>query len=386
MTNSFNVSFISSIENIDATEWSKLIDTDYPFIQQGFLLALEESGATSAETGWQPSHLIIKQDRQLTGFVPLYIKSHSYGEYVFDFQWADAYHQSGINYYPKLVTAIPYTPATGERFYFEHLISRNESLKKNIYSNINQAIQQLSNEQSISSWHILFPTKYESDNLVDSGLMQREGVQYHWFNKDYQNFDDFLAGCKLKQRKNIKRERRSITEQGIDIRILEGNEITTDLWKHFYLFYQMTYSKRSGHGGYLNQDFFDLIGQYIPNSIVMMVASIDDKIVAASLSFKDSKNLYGRYWGCLQEFDFLHFELCYYQGIEYCIQNKLEKFDAGAQGEHKIQRGFEPIKIYSNHWIAYPDFSRAIQDFVKREAVIVEENIEVLKGKLPFKK
>jgi len=386
MPNSFEFTFISSVANIDATEWSKVINSDYPFIQQGFFLALEESGATSEQTGWKPYHLVIKQDNKLQGFMPLYVKTHSYGEYVFDFQWADAYHQSGINYYPKLVTAIPFTPATGKRIYLDHSINQDRAAKKTVYSNINQEIQQLSIEQKMSSWHILFPTRDESDELINSGAMRREGIQYHWCNHNYHSFDDFLSGCKLKQRKNIKRERRKVKEQGIEIRVVEGNDITSELWQQFYLFYQMTYAKRSGHGGYLNQKFFELVGQYIPDSIVMMIASVDGKIVAASLLFKDSRNLYGRYWGCLQEFDFLHFELCYYQGIEYCIQHQLKKFDAGAQGEHKIQRGFEPTKTYSNHWIAQPEFSNAIQDFVKREGKLIDDNMEILKQKLPFKK
>lgn len=380
----FDISLIQSVGDIEPSLWAKVINTDYPFIQHGFLLALEESGATSDKSGWQPTHLVVKQDDELKGVMPLYLKSHSYGEYVFDFQWAEAYHQTGINYYPKLVTAIPYTPSTGKRFYFDNIIDNSAMEKAALYSKIQQVIQKLSIDQQISSWHILFPTKEESDLLKTTGSMARLGIQYHWLNEGYQSFEDFISHCKLKQRKSIKRERILVSKQGIEISILQGDEISENIWQKFFLFYQLTYMKRSGHGGYLNQSFFDLIGQHLPNSIVMIIAKIDDEIVAASLFFKDSTTLYGRYWGCVKEFKFLHFELCYYQGIEYCIKHQLKKFDAGAQGEHKIKRGFTPIKTYSNHWVANADFSKAIQDFVVQEAMQVEENIQLLRMKLPF--
>ncbi|MDH5432751.1 MAG: GNAT family N-acetyltransferase [Gammaproteobacteria bacterium] len=383
MSISHEIKLIKSLNEIDTNQWSQVIQTDYPFIQYEFLKAMEDSGATCAKTGWQPLHLTIWQDENLVGLMPLYLKDHSYGEYVFDFQWADAYFRSGLNYYPKLLSAIPYSPVSGKRIYLaESCVSHEQE----IINQIVKSIEKIAEEKSLSSCHLLFPLVEESNKLQESGWVKRLGVQYHWFNDEYQDFDEFLAACKLKYRKNIKRERKSVDSQGIDIEVLQGKEITETIWQEFYMFYQLTYMKRSGHGGYLNQDFFQQIGNRMKDSIVMIVAKSDDEIVAASLFFRDSNNLYGRYWGCIREYDFLHFELCYYQGIEYCINNGLKKFDAGAQGEHKIQRGFRPVQTFSNHWITHPDFSSAIGRFINDEKSLIKADIKRLEKKLPFKR
>jgi predicted N-acyltransferase len=390
MTKHLEISFIQSIEQISVEAWGKVINCDYPFIQYDFIKALEVSGATSAKSGWLPYHLLIKDKQNLVGLMPLYIKNHSYGEYVFDFQWANAYHQSGLDYYPKLITAIPFTPATGQRIYLDESIDKLATYKK-----IQEKIETLCLEQNLSSWHVLFPTNQESIKLSDSNTFSRLGSQYHWFNRSYTNFEEFLANCKTKQRKNMRRERRGVEQQQLKIKMLSGEQITESLWQHFFAFYQSTYAKRSGNYGYLSESFFKLIGKQLPQSIVMGVATLNEataegaqqveKIVAASLFFKDKNTLYGRYWGCSQEFDYLHFELCYYQGIDYCIKNQIQKFDAGAQGEHKIPRGFEPIETYSNHWVAHPEFDNAIRRFVEEEKRYVAQSITELEKKLPFK-
>lgn len=379
-TNNFEFKFITSIEQISRCEWNSLVQSDYPFIQYDYLQALESSGCVNPQTGWQPNHLIVHLNKQVVALMPLYIKNHSYGEYVFDFQWANAFHQSGLNYYPKLLSAIPFTPCAGERLCIKS--EYRETLQPLI-------IEQLVNHakrQNIGSWHLLFPENDLSTVKQHSGLMQRLGMQYRWFNKNYQSFSEFLAGCKMKQRKNIKRERRTVADSKVKLRVVEGSDITQALWEDFFYFYQRTYAKRSGNIGYLNQRFFESIGRTMAASIVMVVASLETDVIAASLFFKSKNALYGRYWGASAEFEFLHFEACYYQGIEYCISQGLEHFDAGAQGEHKIPRGFEPIETYSYHWIADEQFRRAISNFVDQEALVVKDSINELKRKLPYRR
>ncbi|WP_444994041.1 GNAT family N-acetyltransferase [Aliikangiella sp. IMCC44359] len=379
MSNQLSVSF-QSICQIKRDEWTNIINSDYPFIQYEFLHALEISQCVSEENGWIPAHLTVKDGENIVALVPLYIKKHSYGEYVFDFQWADAFHQSGFNYYPKLITAIPFTPVTGQRIYFAKGYCDDR-----LFEYINQTIKEFCKERNIYSWHILFNLLSESSAFHRLGDFKRTGMQYHWFNRDYASFDDFLLNCRAKPRKNIKRERRIISEQEIETKVIEGAQVSELTWKKFYSFYKMTYLKRSGHSGYLTYEFFSLIGRLMKEYIVLIAAYKNKEMIAASLFFKDHSTLYGRYWGCNQEFEFLHFELCYYQGIEYCIQHQLNKFDAGAQGEHKIQRGFEPIETYSNHWIAHPQFYAAISHFVVEEEKYVKQAMQELTKKLPFK-
>jgi len=380
MSSNLTFSLIESIQDIRALEWSRVINTAHPFIQYDFLFSLEKSAATTLDSGWSPKHLIIKLNNELVGLMPLYLKSHSYGEYVFDFQWANAYHQSGLAYYPKLVSAIPFTPATGQRIYLDESINNQRT-----YQEITDFIREFCLQQDISSWHLLFSAVAESKSLSAANTIARLGMQYHWFNKSYLDFEHFLSACKLKHRKNIKRERRVVKQQGFNISIINGEDISDLLWQQFFIFYQKNYIKRSGNYGYLSELFFKMLGNSMPETIVMAVASLNNQVVATSLFFKDEKTLYGRYWGASQEFEFLHFELCYYQGIEYCIRNKLDKFDAGAQGEHKIKRGFKPIKTYSNHTIIHPQFESAIRHFVGQEQIYIEQSIQELQQKLPFK-
>jgi predicted N-acyltransferase len=359
--------FLHSINEIPEKQWNALFASDYPFIQHSFLQALELTGATCLETGWAPQHPVVYDQQTPVAAMPAYLKSHSYGEFVFDFQWASAYERSGRSYYPKLLSAIPFSPVSGPRLG----AARDYSLQNMLAVLLNDSKKYV-RENSLSSWHILFPQEALSEQLKANGLLQRCAVQFHWFNDNYSDFDDFLARCNSRHRKNIRKERKKVAEQAINLSVIEGKDITDSQWQAFYLFYQLTYLKHSGHGGYLKPEFFYLLASRMPDHLVMIIASVDQQMVAASLCLKDAHTLYGRYWGCDREFDFLHFETCYYRGIEYCISNGLKRFDPGAQGEHKIQRGFKPVFTYSNHWIENESFRTAIADFLGRETRYME--------------
>jgi predicted N-acyltransferase len=376
----FTAEFLTSLEQITSTQWNGITGTDYPFLRHEFLYGLETTGCTTAETGWQPCHLLLRRGNALVAVMPLYLKSHSYGEYVFDWSWADAWRQSGLSYYPKLVTAIPFTPATGPRLCSAPGEDADQCLRAAV-----AAIQTLAKQRHISSWHLLFPEEAVSTKLLAAGLHRRAATQFHWFNEGYGNFEDFLATFNSRKRKALNKERRRVTEQGLVLTTLTGAQIGTQAWEQFYHFYQLTYAKRSGHGGYLSRDFFVHTAAGMGDQVVMTLAYLDTKAVAGALYFRSSDTLYGRYWGCAREFDFLHFEACYYQGIEYCIAHKLARFDPGAQGEHKIQRGFRPITTWSNHWIADPRLAAAVGDFTRREAQHNEEYRQAAARLLPFK-
>ncbi|WP_101758594.1 GNAT family N-acetyltransferase [Oceanicoccus sp. KOV_DT_Chl] len=382
------VSFIDSVSLIDSEQWNAITGIDYPFTRHEFLLALETSGATNRETGWQPQHVTVYQSNagkeKLIAVMPLYLKYHSYGEFVFDWSWADAYRRHGLDYYPKLLSAIPFTPATGPR-----LCVAADCDATIVNEAVISAIYQHAESLGVSSIHILFPDQTACEAFQLEGLAARHGAQFHWFNQGFTDFDDFLATFSSRKRKNLRKERMAVADQNLTLEVFEGHEISSDIWQRFYYFYQMTYAKRSGHGGYLDQEFFELIGKTIPENLVLVLAYDNNKggqAIAGALNFRDSKTLYGRYWGCIREFEFLHFEACYYQGIEYCIANHLQRFDPGAQGEHKIQRGFTPVRTYSNHWIAHPDFRLAVDDFLLRDNAATADYIEQATTLLPFKK
>lgn len=376
----YSAEFVTSLAQIQAEQWNAVTGTHYPFLRHEFLLGLEETQCTTAETGWQPCHLVLRHGQEIAAVMPLYLKSHSYGEYVFDWSWADAWRQSGLEYYPKLVSAIPFTPATGPRLCCAQGYEETNTLEVAV-----RAIQQFATERGISSWHLLFPTEEVSTQLLQMGLHRRAATQFHWFNEGYTSFDEFLATFNSRKRKSLKRERKRVAEQGLELTTLSGAQIEPQHWEQFYHFYQMTYGKRSGHGGYLTQDFFLKTAAAMGEQVVMVLATLDSRAVAGALYFRSHDTLYGRYWGCEQEFDCLHFEACYYQGIEYCIANKLRRFDPGAQGEHKIQRGFRPIATWSNHWIADPKLSAAVGDFTRREEQHNKSYQQSAETLLPFK-
>jgi len=371
--------FIKRLSMIDANSWNAVSGKDYPFTRYEFLKAFEDSGAVGGDSGWVINHLLVYSSEDLVAVMPNYLKHHSYGEYVFDHAWADAYQRHGLQYYPKLLSTIPFSPLTGPRL----CVSAGQD-KRYIQQAIVDFMTQHCEKKKISSWHILFPNESDSNNFEDK-LLKRRAVHFQWFNRDYQHFDNFLDTFSSRKRKNLRKERKLVEEQGIQLEVFEGDSIPDSIWERFYYFYQMTYAKRSGHGGYLCKSFFQTLAKEMPESIVLVLAKHGSEYIAGALNFRDSNTLYGRYWGCLKEFKHLHFECCYYQGIEYCIKNKLERFDPGVQGEHKIQRGFRPVFTYSSHFINDVNFRHAIAGFLEQEDQMIQEyQLDTCKY-LPFK-
>jgi len=370
---------IHSMAQVDCANWNRLSGEAYPFLRHEFLLALEQSGSVCEQTGWAPAHLLVSDNKKLVAFMPLYLKQHSWGEYVFDHQWAQAYQQNGLDYYPKWLTAIPLTPCQGTRIVIKADIDPLEVMRILL-----AFIKQLSEQRGISSWHCLFPVPQQAEQLRSLGLSIREGVQFHWFNRGYQDFNAFLQTLSASKRKMIKRERRRVSEQGVHLLRIAGQDVSDLQWQVFFQFYTMTYLKR-GSQAYLNLAFFQQLAATMGEQLLLVLAVKDDKYVGAALSFVGSDTLYGRYWGCYEEYNSLHFEACYYQGLDYCIEQGLKRFDSGAQGEHKISRGFEPIATYSAHWIKDARFATAIDQFLAREQKAVQLYKQDAATYLPFK-
>jgi len=374
--------YLTSIHEVSPAAWNALTGTDYPFLRHEFLAALEDSESACSKTGWTPQHLIVEDavSRTLMACLPLYCKQHSYGEYVFDWSWADAWERTGQSYYPKLVSCIPFTPATGPRLSILEGWERDAILKL-----VFQSIEERAQALNASSWHHLFPDAKASHELVHMGVARRTGCQFHWLNRGYDSFDNYLSTFTARRRKTIRQERRRVLNQGFEFQQVSGRDVSPEEWELFYHFYQRTYLKRSGNVGYLGASFFQRVAEALPDQLIMVWARLDGERAAGSLYFRSAGTLYGRYWGCAQEYDCLHFEACYYQGIDYCIAQGLHTFDAGAQGEHKIQRGFEPVLTYSNHWIKDEGFSHAVNDFLGREHLEVLAYQAACRGHLPFK-
>ena len=357
---------------------SKLDAIPYPFMRPEFLDALEQSKSVCAESGWRPIHLSLQSEHG-TGFMPLYLKQHSMGEYVFDHAWANAYHENGLEYYPKLLTAIPFTPSTGPR------ITGIDNLNANHCGQLLEEVLSVADETGASSWHLLFPDNQLLALFDDPRLLRRSGVQYHWHNRDYGCFEDFLSIMNSRKRKMVRKERAEIARQDIDVEVLVGKAIDADIWALFYQLYERTYAKRNGTRGYLTETFFSQIAGTMPEQLAMAVARQNGVPIACALYFFDSDTLYGRYWGSVGEFSYLHFELCYYRGIEFAIKLGLKRYDAGAQGEHKLMRGFEPTQTVSLHWIKHPQFNDAVAQFLKREDKGIAEHMRQANELLPFK-
>jgi len=378
----YSYRFIDSISHISDKQWNAITGNNYPFLRYEFLHALEDSGSVTEKIGWQPQHLIIENaEGKPVATLPLYIKSHSYGEYVFDWSWADAFQRHGLLYYPKLLSAIPFTPATGPRLSVDNA-HNNADIMPVVY----QALQDRSQAIGASGWHVLFPEPSELGYWESIDVDQRLGCQFHWKNNNYQSFDDFLASFSSRKRKDVKKERRRAIENDIHIKRLTGNEITLEHWQQFYHFYQITYAKKSGHGGYLTPEFFQRLHHNMQDQLLLVMAYEGETAIAGALNFYDSETLYGRYWGAAKDIDCLHFEVCFYQGIEFCIENKLKRFDPGAQGEHKISRGFIPTITHSYHRIHHPEFRHAIQDFLVNEAEHIQQYQQETSTQLPFRK
>ena len=368
-----------SIHAFRPEEWDALNPSRYPCLLHGFLSSLEDSKSVGEGSGWEPLYASVKRGSDLVGAMVCYLKSDSYGEYVFDWAWADAYHRNGINYYPKCVTAIPFTPATGPRV----LLKDGEDY----FKITEQLIEVLKNEfaERVSSWHILFPDERSSQLLrSDGSWLERFGVQFHWFNDGFKNFDEHLATFNSKRRKEVRRERRRVSDQGIVFERLSGCQLDNQAIDIIFQCYQMTYRLR-GSLGYLNRAFFEYAVDRIPESIRVAFAIHQGKRIAMSFCLRDTKNFYGRYWGALYEVDCLHFETCFHQWIEDAIELGIERFDPGAQGEHKIARGFRPVKTRSLHWVKHSEFQLAIKQFLINERNHIDRYFETCDNHTPFK-
>lgn len=377
---SLQLRIIPQLNDIPAVQWDALSGArDNPFLSHAFLAGLEIHGCVGPQWGWYPQHLGLFEQDRLVGAVPMYRKTNSYGELVFDHAWADAYRRAGLDYYPKLVVAVPYSPVTGGRILLADGLEREAAAAQLI-----QGARQLAEEQQLSSLHWLFPHQDDLALLSSQGMLPRLGTQFHWHNHGYADFDDYLGQFSSAKRKKLKRERRRVSEQGISIEVLHGGEISPGQWQIFHEFYRDTFDKRGGYPT-LNEGFFRHLGAQLPNNVVLMLASYQGEYVAGALSLRSAETLYGRHWGCKADFHSLHFELCYYQGLDYCIRHGLQRFEPGAQGEHKVSRGFEPSPVWSAHWLAHPGFAEAVNGYLQQEQTMMRRYMQELREHLPFK-
>ncbi|MBA2409288.1 MAG: N-acetyltransferase [Gammaproteobacteria bacterium] len=369
-----------SLEAVGADEWNRLAGYDEPFLSHEFLVALERHGCVGKAFGWRPTHLLARdRDGALSGAMPLYIKTNSYGEFVFDWSWASAYERNGLEYYPKLVTAVPYTPITGPR-----MLVRTDAKASRVKDRLIESAVALAKERGFTGAHWLFTDPADTERLLAHDLMLRLGVQYHWHNDGYRDFNHFLDGFQSRKRKKIKRERARMPEQSIVLNIVHGDQAGERLWKTVHRFYTDTFDRKWGVPT-LNLGFFKEIGRTMGARVVLVMAELDSNPVACAINFRSDNALYGRFWGCDQAFHSLHFEACYYQGIDYCIRHGLQRFEPGAQGEHKIWRGFLPTRTWSAHWIAQPQFRVALTDFCRREQAAMEQEYQALWTLSPFR-
>ncbi len=372
---------LQSICEIPAADWNRcanLASVVYdPFVTHEFLSALEESGSATGRTGWQPFHLVIEEDGEQLGVVPMYVKNHSQGEYVFDYSWADAWQRSGQDYYPKLQVSVPFTPATGRRVLVAQPDPETEQT-------ILSACVQVSQQIDVSSVHMTFMPESQWQAAGKLGFLQRMDQQYHWHNAGYATFDDFLADLSSKKRKNLKRERRDALTHGLEIEWLTGSDLTESHWDAFYRFYMDTGERKWG-SPYLTREFFSLISERLADQTLLIMCKRGGTYIAGALNFIGGDTLFGRNWGCLEHHPFLHFEICYYQAIDFAIERGLKKVEAGAQGSHKVARGYLPQATYSAHWISDPGLRRAVDQFLNEERRYVQQDIDYVEQNTPFK-
>lgn len=378
------ISVLGSLFDIEPVEWDACacpegseIPVD-PFTTYRFLAALERSGSVGPGTGWQPQYLTARADGQLIAVAPMFAKGHSQGEYVFDHNWAHAFERAGGRYYPKLQLAVPFTPVAGHRF----LTLPNWEATGT--AALVQGATQLAANNGLSSLHITFCSEDDVAAGIQMGLLHRTGQQFHWSNADYETFAEFLATLSARKRKNIRRERAQAQAFGGEIKMLTGDEIQPEHWDAFWVFYQDTGARKWGTP-YLTRAFFNEVHETMRSDVLLCLATIDGKPVAGALNFVGRDALFGRYWGCIQDFPCLHFEVCYYQAIDYAIKNKLSRVEAGAQGSHKLARGYLPVTTHSLHWMADEGFQNAVSDYLVAEREAVSEEIEVLTSYGPFK-
>jgi predicted N-acyltransferase len=367
------VRLLDTLRSVEPQAWNALAG-EHPLLRHEFLHALHESGCACERTGWAPRYITLWQGRSLVGAMPLYLKSHSYGEYVFDWAWADAYHQHGISYYPKLLAAIPFSPVAGPR-----LLARDEPTRALLV----RAALDLAGKAS--SLHVLFPTEAEARALETAGMMLRRSVQFHWENRGYATFDEFLSDLASAKRKKIRQERRKVWETGVRLQRLTGAAIREEHWEFFKRCYDSTYRYHRSTP-YLNLGFFRRLGESLPEHLLMVNAELGGKPIASALNIYSATRLYGRYWGAIQHVPLLHFEVCYYQALEFCIERRIGTFEGGAQGEHKLARGFMPTRTWSAHWLRHPEFSDAVERFLARESAGIERYVDELEERNPFRK
>ena len=380
----FSFKIETSLNNIDEKKWNLCASSNRdfnPFNSYQFLKALESSNSINSNSGWNSAYIIIKNNmNQIVAFVPSYLKTNSSGEYVFDYEWANAYHRAGGKYYPKLQISIPYTPVTGSRFLIDETFNYDE-----IMEYISSEIISICPKIEASSAHITFLTKKESQKLEKLGWLIRKDQQFHWKNNNYDTFSDFLNSLSSRKRKNIKKERLKFIDNDINIEHLTKDKISDEHWDYFYQFYIDTTTRKWGQD-YLKKDFFYKIGSTMKNEILLIMAKKGDKYIAGALNFLGKNAIYGRNWGSLVDYKFLHFELCYYQAIEYAIKNKIKIVEAGAQGTHKISRGYSPVITYSAHWMKERNFHEAVKKYLDYEVLEVEKSKKILENYLPYKK
>ncbi|MBM3733095.1 MAG: N-acetyltransferase [Acidimicrobiia bacterium] len=375
---------LTSIRDLAAADWDASAGSDNPFVAHAFLAALEGSGSATAETGWAPMHVVVEDaNDSALACAPLYAKSHSYGEYVFDHAWADAYTRAGGRYYPKLLCAVPFTPATGPRLLVPPVLAREHA--DQLRAALASALVEIAERSGVSSLHVNFPAEADARAFEAAGYLTRLGVQYHWTNRGYRDFEDFLATLSSRKRKAIRKERAAVHDAGVAISVLTGSDLREAHWDVFYAFYRDTASRKWG-GGYLTRAFFSLLGERMADRVVLVLAEHGGRPVAGALNLRGGDTLYGRHWGCVADFRFLHFEACYYQAIEFAIAHGLARVEAGAQGEHKVQRGYLPEATRSYHWIANGAFRDLLDRHLARERAAVAAEIAELAEFSPYRR
>ncbi len=374
---------VTDIHQIGQAQWDKCAGFDNPFVSFAFLSAMEDSGSTTAETGWQPFHLVAEDETgDVIGIVPLYVKGHSYGEYVFDWSWAEAYERAGGRYYPKLQSAVPFSPVPGPRL----LVAKDHPDPDSVRNALISGMTILPEKLGMATLHVTFCSGDESQLMEQAGFLARTGMQYHWRNRDYQNFDDFLGALNSRKRKNLRKERKQVLEAGYSFKALRGDDLKSDHWDRFYHFYRDTSDRKWGQA-YLTREFFDLLHDRMRDRTVLVCAFNDGEMVAGALNLIGSETLYGRNWGTIDRTPLLHFETCYYQAIDIAIEHGLKTVEAGAQGEHKIQRGYEPVITHSAHLIADPGLKRAVAQFLTQERNHISQDRDyILSEHSPYRK
>ncbi len=377
----YEISLARQMAGIDRDEWDDLVgEENSPFLEWDWLSALEESGCATPETGWAPHHVTVRHEGRLVAAAPAYIKSHSQGEFVFDHGWADAAERAGIRYYPKLLVGVPFTPAAGRR-----ILTAPGSDRPALVRTIGASLRDVCDKNEISSAHINFCEEDEVEALTEIGFLHRKGVQYHWRNRGYECFEDYLAGLKSKRRNQIRRERRDLAGSGVEIEILEGDAIPDELFEPMFRIYLSTIEKLYWGHQYLNREMFDSLRGPWRRHLCLVLARSQGEIVAGAINVQKAGVLYGRYWGCFREVRNLHFEVCYYRGIEHCINSGLRRFEPGAGGDFKYLRGFEGVATHSMHYVGHAGFARAVDDYLDRERDHVDEAIEEMQRRGPIK-